>query len=78
MTATAERSPRKGALAQKQAEERALLLIEARRGQKPLPFAASLQTVHCICGKRIKVFASLDVMPCECGRSWVPIGESIR
>lgn len=77
MTATVERTTAKGALAQKQAEERASLLIAARRTQKPLPFAASLPTFHCMCAREHKHLAdSRDVIACGCGRSWVPIGGS--
>lgn len=76
MTTASERSPAKGALAQKRKEELALLLIEARKTHKPLPFAASHSAFHCMCGRKHEHLGeSHDVIACGCGRSWVPIGD---
>lgn len=69
-----------GALALKQEAERLAtkeeLLREARRTRKPLPFVATLPTFYCICGWQHEHLAdSRDVIACDCGRSWVPIGD---
>ena len=64
MTATADR------IATKQE-----LLVAARRTAKPLPLVASRELFHCICQREhTRAVDSRDVIQCDRGRSWVPIG----